>query len=133
MIKNNFFTIASIAAFTIAGATGCKKTFLEVDPQGQVTETQALKDPTAADKVVGGVYTSLYFGGFDRTTVGFLWAIANDIASDDADKGSSPGDTGSDKDQLDAFTFSASSAWVMLFLARSTFIVFRIGIRILYL
>lgn len=108
MIKNNFFTIASMAAITVAAATSCKKTFLEVDPQGQVTETQALKDPTAADKVVGGVYTSLYFGGFDRTTVGFLWAIANDIASDDADKGSTPSDFGP-AGEIDNFTYTSNN------------------------
>jgi hypothetical protein len=31
------------------------------------------------------------------------------IASDDADKGSSPGDTGADKDLMDALTYNASS------------------------
>ncbi len=70
----------------------CKKSFLEVDPQGQTTEVLALTDPDAATKLVGGVYNTLYYGGFDKTTVGFLWAITNDVASDDADKGSTPGD-----------------------------------------
>lgn len=61
-------------------------------PQGQLTEELALKDPQAADKLVGGVYNTLYFGGFGNNTVGFLWVMANDVASDDSDKGSSPGD-----------------------------------------
>jgi len=72
--------------------TGCKKSFLDVPPQGQTTEVLALTDPDAAAKLVGGVYNTLYFGGFDKTTVGFLWQLTNDIASDDADKGSTPGD-----------------------------------------
>lgn len=72
----------------------CKKTFLEVDPQGQTTEVLALTDPNAADKLVGGVYNTLYFGGFGKTTVGFLWQVSLDVASDDADKGSTPGDFG---------------------------------------
>jgi len=71
---------------------GCKKSFLEVDPQGQTTEVLALTDPDAAQKLVGGVYNTLYYGGFGITTVGFLWALTNDVASDDADKGSTPGD-----------------------------------------
>jgi len=71
---------------------GCSKNFLEVPPQGQTTEVLALTDPEAAGKLVGGVYNTLYFGGFDKTTVGFLWQLTNDIASDDADKGSTPGD-----------------------------------------
>ena len=72
--------------------TGCKKSFLDVDPQGQTTEVLALTDPEAAQKLVGGVYNTLYFGGFGNTTVGFLWVLTNDIASDDSDKGSTPGD-----------------------------------------
>jgi len=71
---------------------GCKKSFLDVDPQGQTTEVLALTDPEAAAKLVGGVYNTLYFGGFDKNTVGFLWQLTNDVASDDADKGSHAGD-----------------------------------------
>ena len=71
---------------------GCSKKFLDVPPQGQTTEVLALTDPDAAGKLVGGVYNTLYFGGFDKTTVGFLWQLTNDIASDDADKGSYPND-----------------------------------------
>ncbi|HUH32944.1 MAG TPA: hypothetical protein VLZ28_03270, partial [Daejeonella sp.] len=71
----------------------CSKDFLEVNPQGQLTETQALSDPGAAEKLVGGVYNTLYFGGlFDPTTVGILLVMAGDVASDDGEKGSTPGD-----------------------------------------
>jgi tetratricopeptide (TPR) repeat protein len=79
-------------AFCLLTATGCRKDFLEVSPQGQLTEELALRDPEAAEKLVGGVYNTLYSGGFGRTTVGFLWFTSLDVASDDADKGSSPGD-----------------------------------------
>ena len=86
---NNKLTFILLATVLLGS---CKKTFLEVDPQGQTTEVLALTDPAAAAKLVGGVYNTLYFGGFDKTTVGFLWQLTNDIASDDADKGSTPGD-----------------------------------------
>ena len=76
--------------------SSCKKTFLDVDPQGQTTEVLALTDPEAAAKLVGGVYNTLYFGGFGKNTVGFEWELANDIASDDADKGSTSGDFNTD-------------------------------------
>ena len=89
-MKYNFLKIALAAGFVVVA--GCKKSFLDVPPQGELTEELALSDPEAAEKLVGGVYNTLYFGGFGRTTVGFLWQISNDIASDDADKGSSPGD-----------------------------------------
>ena len=81
--------LAIVAGTVLAG---CTKEFLEVPPQGQLTEELARQDPQAANKLVGGVYNTLYSGGFGPTTVGFLWAIANDVASDDADKGSTPGD-----------------------------------------
>ncbi|NEU09932.1 RagB/SusD family nutrient uptake outer membrane protein [Flavihumibacter sp. R14] len=86
----------------------CSKDFLDVDPQGQLTEIQALSDPNAAEKLVGGVYNTLYFGEFGNTTVGFLYALANDIASDDADKGSTPSDY-PDAAQLDNFTLTAGN------------------------
>ena len=89
-MKNNFLKMTVVVGLILMA--GCKKSFLEVSPQGQLTEELALKDPQAAEKLVGGVYNTLYFGGFDITTVGFLWVIATDVASDDADKGSSPGD-----------------------------------------
>jgi starch-binding outer membrane protein, SusD/RagB family len=106
-MKNKIIIIASgLAAATIVG--GCSKNFLEVDPQGQTTEVLALTDPDAASKLIGGVYNSLYFGGFDKTTVGFLWVLANDIASDDADKGSTPGDF-SQAGEIDNFTHTPNN------------------------
>jgi starch-binding outer membrane protein, SusD/RagB family len=89
-MKYSFLKISIAAGIVITA--GCKKSFLDVPPQGELTEELALTDPDAAEKMVGGVYNTLYFGGFGRTTVGFLWEISNDIASDDADKGSTPGD-----------------------------------------
>jgi tetratricopeptide (TPR) repeat protein len=78
--------------FGVLIMAGCRKSFLDVPPQGDLTEELALRDPNAAEKLVGGVYNTLYFGGFDRTTVGFLWHTSLEVASDNADKGSSPGD-----------------------------------------
>lgn len=89
IITNKMFTSLLVA---ILLTTGCKKSFLDVDPQGQTTEVLALTDPEAAQKLVGGVYNTLYFGGFGITTVGFQWQLVGDIGSDDADKGSTPGD-----------------------------------------
>src|SRR5215208_5020683 len=90
LMKYRILKITMAASLIIAA--GCKKSFLDVPPQGDLTEELALKDPDAAEKLVGGVYNTHYFGGFGKTNVGFLWEISNDIASDDADKGSTPGD-----------------------------------------
>ncbi len=89
-MKNKYIITSLLALSVIAG--GCKQDFLEVDPQGQTTEVLALTDASAANKLIGGVYNTLYLGGFGKTTVGFLWAVSNEVASDNADKGSTPGD-----------------------------------------
>ncbi|MEO6231029.1 MAG: RagB/SusD family nutrient uptake outer membrane protein [Ferruginibacter sp.] len=99
----NKILIGSLAIFLMI-ATGCKKSFLDVSPQGQLTEEQALIDPTAADNLVTGVYNTLYSQG----TVGIRWVIVNQIASDDADKGSTPGDNGFNVKDIDEFSFTAS-------------------------
>jgi starch-binding outer membrane protein, SusD/RagB family len=94
------FTISIIFAILLGS---CRKSFLDVNPQGQTTEVLALTDPEAASKLVGGIYNTLYLGGFGKTTVGFLWAVTSDVASDDADKGSTPGDF-SPMSEIDNFT-----------------------------
>ena len=101
-IKRIFILIIAICV------TGCKKSFLEVPPQGKLTEIQVLSDPASAEKLIGGVYNTLYFGGFDITTVGFLFSITTDVASDDADKGSTPTDF-SQAGEIDNFTTTANN------------------------
>ncbi len=99
------FNIKHVFTFFLAVLilSGCKKSFLDVDPQGKLTEEQALQDPDAAEKLVGGVYNTLYMGGFDPTTFGFLFVMATDVASDDGDKGSTPTDFGP-AGEIDNFT-----------------------------
>jgi hypothetical protein len=76
---------------SIFGAS-CKKSFLDVPAQGSIDEGAVLKDPQAAQNLVTGVYNSLYLGGFGINTVGFLYYVTVEEASDDADPGSIPGD-----------------------------------------
>ena len=103
MTKNIY--ILSFAVLTTLAFTSCKKTFLDVAPQGQLTEEQALIDPAAADNLVTGVYNTLYSQG----TVGLRWVIVNQIASDDADKGSTAGENGFGVKDIDEFTFTTSN------------------------
>ncbi|WP_256012958.1 RagB/SusD family nutrient uptake outer membrane protein [Desertivirga xinjiangensis] len=102
----NFATllIFIVFLFTIAG---CNK-FLEVEPQGKLTEDEALSDPNAATNLVAGVYNSLYYGGFGKTTVGFLYALSLDVASDDTDKGSTPTDF-AQLGEIDNFTHTPNN------------------------
>ncbi len=103
------FIPAALLFLTLAG--GCSKGFLEVAPQARVTEVLALSDPSAASLLVGGVYNTLYLGGFGNTTVGFEWAITADVASDDGDKGSSPTDFGvGGLGDIDNFTANANNS-----------------------
>ncbi|MGI4871996.1 MAG: RagB/SusD family nutrient uptake outer membrane protein [Janthinobacterium lividum] len=97
---------ASVLA--LAAASGCKE-YLEVAPQGQLSQAAIAADPAAAQKLVDGVYNSLYLGGFGNDTHGFQYIILTDIASDDADKGSTPGDYG-DAGNIDNFTATATNS-----------------------
>jgi len=101
-MKIKILIFISFSAFVLF-AVSCKKSFLDVPAQGQIDEAAVLKDPDAAKNLVTGVYNSLYLGGFGPTTVGFLYYMTVDVASDDADKGSTPGDFGPAK-EIDEFT-----------------------------
>lgn len=85
--------------------SSCKKDFLEVAPQGQLTEEQALIDPAAADKLVIGAYNTLYRQG----TLGLKFVIIADVTSDDSDKGSTTTDPGFDGIFLDNFTYTPNT------------------------
>lgn len=78
---------------------------LNVEPRDKQAESDVLNDPDNAIQLVNGVYNkNLEYG-----TYGFSWIGMTSITSDDADKGSTSGDTGSDKNLLDALNFNASS------------------------
>ncbi len=97
-------------ALALVVASGCKN-FLEVAPQGQLSEDAIRTDPAAAQKLVDGVYNALYFGGFGPDVNGLQNIIMTDIASDDGDKGSTPTDYG-DALTIDNFTATSSNGTV---------------------
>ncbi len=66
---------------------GCRD-YLDVAPQGDITEDQIRNDPAAAEALVLGAYNSLW----DEGLHGNAFMAMTDIASDDGDKGSSPAD-----------------------------------------
>ncbi len=71
--------------------------FLDVKPQGQITEEEIRTSTTAANNLVTGVYNSMW----DGTVHGFGYVGATNIASDDGDKGSSPDDGANTFGRLD--------------------------------
>lgn len=99
----------SITIVTAAVFTACKKSFLDVAPQGTITEDAAAKDPNIARKLVTGVYNELYQGGFDANVHGILYSFATDVASDDADKGSTPSDQSPQGRAFDEFNSDLNS------------------------
>jgi len=89
---------------------GCKN-YLDVNPQGQITQAQIAIDPVAAQSLVTGIYNVFYIGGFSPDIDSFQFVIMTDIASDDGDKGSSPTDYG-DALQIDNLQTPATNGVV---------------------
>ena len=87
--------------------SGCSDEFLDVDQ----TESISTKDIELFNNNAGAAtfVTAIYSKFLDFNMSSFSWNGVSSIASDDADKGSSPGDTGSDKDVMDALTYNPSS------------------------
>ncbi|HEX8607015.1 MAG TPA: RagB/SusD family nutrient uptake outer membrane protein, partial [Pedobacter sp.] len=102
--------IAGCALVLASTITACKK-YLDVEPQGQITENQIANDPNAARNLVTGIYNVFYIGGFSPDITSLQFVVMTDIASDDADKGSSPDDY-ADAKQIDNLQTSASNGIV---------------------
>lgn len=87
--------------------SGCSKDFLDV----KQTETISTADLALFNNNAGAqsFVTAIYGKFLEWNMSSFSWNGMSSIASDDADKGSSPGDTGTDKDLMDALTYNSSS------------------------
>jgi starch-binding outer membrane protein, SusD/RagB family len=94
---------ALFAVLLVLSLTGCEK-FLQKDPQGQLISS--LFPVTAADALLAtnAVYAPLRDGNFHYG----LFPIT-DIMSDDAHKGSNPGDQSSTIGPYDNFTFNSTT------------------------
>lgn len=77
---------------------------LNVDPNNNISEADFLNDPNNAVRMVNAVYNK----NLDYETYAFSWIGVTSIVSDDADKGSTSGDSGVDKGLLDNLDFSLS-------------------------
>jgi starch-binding outer membrane protein, SusD/RagB family len=77
---------------------------LKVDPNDVINTPDFLNDPNNAVQLVNGVYNKQ----LDYNMYSFSWIGITSITSDDADKGSTPTDTGTDKGKLDNLNFSAT-------------------------
>lgn len=104
------FSFLTLAACLLT--VSCQKSFLDVPVQGQATTAT---DPNLAVNLVTGVYNSLYngeaFGGAGGDVHGISFIAATNIISDDADKGSTPGDQPLLND-IDNFTTTPTNNFV---------------------
>ncbi|HMK07033.1 MAG TPA: RagB/SusD family nutrient uptake outer membrane protein, partial [Flavobacterium sp.] len=91
------------AALLSLASASCEQD-LDVDSQDRVSESDFLNNPDNAVRLVNGVYNKM----LDFNMYSFSWIGMTSITSDDADKGSIVGDTGTDKDKLDALNFDSS-------------------------
>jgi len=108
-----YIIIIFVLSLSLVFLSSCKKNFLNVPPEGQVTPNGYYSTPQRATQLVNAIYNNLL--QWDESS--FSWIGISSITSDDANKGSSPGDTGADKNLLDNFTytstdFSANEVWV---------------------
>ena len=104
MKKYNQYKSFFLILLTCSLFVSCQED-LDIEPRDKQSEQDFLNDPDNAIQLVNGVYNkNLEYG-----TYGFSWIGMTSITSDDADKGSTPGDNGSDKNLLDALNFNSSS------------------------
>lgn len=105
-------TAFAVITLIILLVTSCKR-YLDNAPQGELTDAVIGTDPNAAVNLTNGVYNSLWlgdaFGGPDVHSLSYI--ILTNVASDDADKGSSPTDYGPAL-EVDNFTLSANNSIV---------------------
>jgi len=93
-----------LLAFAVSLSISCDDD-LNVEPNDKIAAIDFLNNPENASQLVSGVYNK----NLAYDMYAFSWIGITSITSDDADKGSSPGDTGADKHNLDALNFTASS------------------------
>lgn len=102
-----YIILVSTLLLVTSATQSCSNDFLDVKP----TEQLSTQDLSELNNNVGAesLITSIYAKFLDWNMSSFAWIGISSITTDDADKGSSPGDAGSDKDLLDALTFTATT------------------------
>lgn len=100
------FSLGAFVIFTLGiGFSGCRKSFLDETPRAQTPDDYFNSNANAATELVTAIYSKLY----DWQQHGFSWIGMTSIASDEGEKGSDPGDSGSDKEQFDKLNWSSTS------------------------
>ncbi|MBK7693945.1 MAG: hypothetical protein IPI30_06390 [Saprospiraceae bacterium] len=104
-MKNSINCI--IVSIIVAGTAflSCSKSFLD-EPSRTVTIDELINHPeNGAQRILGAVYNKFY----DWNIHSFSWIGVSSITSDEADKGSTPGDGGADKIEMDNWLLSPTN------------------------
>ena len=109
-MKNLSFSIIIIALLAITASPGCKEEWLNPAPENTLIQTDStFLDADNAEKFVNSCYGWTIQWGQHV----FSWIGMSSIPSDNADKGSDPGDLGADKDQMDALSYTPTSLSIL--------------------
>lgn len=104
----NRIVSVSLSIAILGGMASCGDEFLDRAPKGELTSDNFFKDALQAEQAVNATYAHLR--NFNVHV--FSYIGITDIASDDADKGSVPGDAGFLQD-INDFTFDANNGAVI--------------------
>jgi hypothetical protein len=121
-------TIATISMFF----NSCSNDFIDVPPTENIAESDLLTIYNNDDGAKSFV-TAIYSKSLDWNMSSFSWNGLTSITSDDADKGSDSGDSGTDKDKCDALTLDATSLSVQDVFEANYQGISRANIALLYL
>ena len=104
-MNKKIIILTSLLLFSLSSQS-CRNDFLDVKPTEAIStdDLSLLNNDAGAESFI----TANYAKYLDWNVSSFPWIGITTIASDEADKGSSPGDTGGDKDLLDALNFTAT-------------------------
>jgi starch-binding outer membrane protein, SusD/RagB family len=105
---NKFLLIGALAAF--AAMPSCKKSFLDVPPQGQTPAVQFFKNEADATMAVNGMYGNLR----EWKQVAFAPIAIESLGSDDTEKGSDPSDA-TFLNKFDNFTATSTEGQILDF------------------
>lgn len=104
-MKRNIFLVALCSTLFINQS--CGDDFLDQQPTAAISadDVSLMNNNEGAESFI----TAIYAKYLDWNISSFAWIGVSSIITDDADKGSDPSDTGTDKDILDALTFTATT------------------------
>lgn len=105
-MKTKYSILLILAGSFALYLSSCSDSWLDPAPENQlIKQDSTFINSENAVKFVNACYNQL----LQWNTTTFSWIGMSSITSDDADKGSDPGDLGTDKDQMDNLTYTPTS------------------------